>query len=377
MLESTQVNGHCDSRFAAVRDAFADNFAHGLEVGASVAVTIDGSPVVDLWAGHADSRAATPWRDDTIVNVFSTTKIMTALCVLLLVDRGLINLDAAVAEYWPEFADNDKGQIPVRWLLCHTAGLPGFDEPLPVEALYEWERITRLLARQKPWWQPGTDSGYHSITFGYLLGELVRRVTGQTIGSFFRDELARPLAADFHIGLSAEDDPRAGELIAPPPLEPWPSDDTSLASRALLNPPVSPELTRQRAWRAAEIPATNGHGNARSAALVGSLLACNGTLAGRRFLSAEIVAEALSEQHYGTDLVLGLPIRWGLGVGLAGTAIAYPSPRTAYWGGVGGSWLVIDPDARMCFSYVMNKMVNDSIHDPRTVALREALFAAL
>src|SRR5262245_48693622 len=210
------IHGILDPKFAPVREAFLDNFAQGSEVGASVAVTVDGRPVVDLWAGDAVQGGAA-WQRDTIVNVYSTTKTMASLCVLMLADRGALDLDAPVARYWPEFAQNGKDGVLVRHVMSHSAGLPGFEPPLAsVEALYDWDGVCRNLAAQKPWWTPGEGSGYHAITQGYLQGELVRRITGRSIGTFFRDEVARPLGADFHIGLPAEHDARVGELVPPP-----------------------------------------------------------------------------------------------------------------------------------------------------------------
>ena len=186
MKNSIKINGFCDEQFERVKNAFVRNFKSDLEVGASFAATINGKFVIDIWAGHADAAKTSPWEQDTIVNVYSTTKVMTVLCTLMLVDRGLLDLDAPVAKYWPEFAQAGKEKLPVRYLFSHTAGLPGFDEKIPIEALYDWDRIINLLAAQKPWWKPGTKSGYHAITHGYLLGELIRRITGKTVGTFFR-----------------------------------------------------------------------------------------------------------------------------------------------------------------------------------------------
>ncbi|MEW6173722.1 MAG: serine hydrolase domain-containing protein [Bacillota bacterium] len=376
MKKLIDIQGYCDRRFMAVKDAFAGNFEAGLEVGASFAVTIDGEYVVDLWGGYADAAQTTPWERDTITNVYSTTKIMTALCALILADRGQLDLNAPVAYYWPEFAQAGKEKIIVRWLLSHSAGLSGFSEPLPLEALYDWNRITQILARQEPWWEPGTRSGYHMITFGYLVGELVRRISGKSLGTFFRDEVAVPLATDFHIGLAQEHDARVAELIPPPPMEFPPMDPGSIAGRTLVNPPIIPAYS-DRAWRAAEIPSSNGHGNARSAAKVGSLLACGGELDGLRLLSRATIDRAIEEQFNDIDLVMGVPIRWGLGFGLANEKLPYLNPRAFYWGGYGGSWLEMDPDAGMCFAYVMNKLEVDPDGDKRMLALRNALLPSM
>ena len=213
-MSRPETHGFCDPRFASVRDAFTANLESGADYGASFAATLDGEPVVDLWGGYAD-EARRPWAEDTIVNVFSTTKTMCAITALLCADRGLIDFNAPVATYWPEFAQNGKDRITVAHLMSHTAGRPGFDEKVPVEALYDWDGICDRLAKQAPWWEPGTRSSYHAVTQGFLVGEVVRRVSGKSLGTLFREEIAEPLGADFHIGLLAEHDARAGELIPP------------------------------------------------------------------------------------------------------------------------------------------------------------------
>lgn len=383
MAETVEIHGHCDQRFSQVKEAFARNFESGEDIGASFAATIDGKFVVDIWGGYADAAQTKPWERDTIVNVYSTTKAMTALCALMLVERGLLDLDTPVARYWPEFAQAGKENIPVRYLLSHQSGLAGFEEPIPAEALYDWERIVSLLAAQKPWWEPGKHSGYHSLTFGHLVGEVVRRITNKTLGTFFREEVAIPLKADFHIGLPEENDPRVGELI--PPAMPKPGDadyieiaPDSIAGKTLGNPMMTAEYSKHRAWRAAEIPAANGHGNARSVARVAAALACGGELDGVRLLTSPTIEKTIEEQCYGTDLVLAIPIRWGLGYGLVSNEFPIgPNPRTFFWGGWGGSVIVVDLDARVSWAYVMNKMRVGLTGDPRSAGLGTALYAAL
>src|SRR3954470_12764993 len=213
------VQGTCDERFTAVRDALAATIDEKKDVGASVALTLDGEPVVDIWAGTKDEAGTEPWEADTITNVWSTTKTMTNLSALLLADRGELELDAPVARYWPEFKAGGKESVEVRHLLSHNAGLSGWQEPMQPEDLYDWEKATSRLAAQEPWWEPGTASGYHAITQGYLVGEVVRRVTGQTIGTFFAEQFAKPLDADFHIGLPDEHHARVANVIPPPPLD--------------------------------------------------------------------------------------------------------------------------------------------------------------
>jgi len=379
MAKGPEICGTCDPRFAAVKRAFARNFEEGLEVGACFAATLDGEFVVDLWAGHADQALRRPWEQDTIVNVYSTTKPMTALCALMLVDRGQLDLDAPVARYWPEFAEAGKNALPVRHLLSHTSGLAGFAEPIPVEALYDWDRIVQLLASQEPMWEPGARSGYHTLSFGHLIGEVVRRLTGRSLGTFFREEVAEPLGADFHIGLAEEHEPRVGEMI------PAPTADLaaeippgSVAARVLGNPLMVGSIANQRAWRAAEIPAANGQGNARSVARVAAAMACEGKLDGVHLLGPATIDKIVEQQCYGTDLVLGIPIRWGLGFGLTSKEIPVgPNPRAFFWGGWGGSLVVIDPDARLSFAYVMNKMGSGTMGDARALRPAAALYGSL
>ena len=381
MTDSIDTQGYCDERFSSVRDAFLKNFENGLELGASLAVTVNGKFVVDIWGGYMDEAKTRPWEKDTIVNVYSTTKAMTALCTLMLVDRGLLDLDAPAAAYWPEFAQAGKEKILVRHFLSHTAGLAGFEKKIPPEALYDWDRIVGLLAEQEPWWEPGTQSGYHGLTFGYLLGELIRRVTGQTVGAFFREEVAEPLGADFHIGLSEEHDSRVAELIPPPELEPPDvamSELQATIREKMDNPSMDALLSRDRAWRAAEIPAANGHGNARSVARVAALMACGGELDGVRLLSMSTLEKAIEEQAYGPDLVLIMPIRFGLGFGLTSKEVPLgPNPRAFFWGGWGGSLIAMDLDAKVSMAYVMNKMGSTTTGDTRVAGPIMALYASL
>jgi CubicO group peptidase (beta-lactamase class C family) len=217
-MNKVEIHGLCEPRFEAVKEAFALNFEEGMEVGASFAVMINSKYVVDIWGGYKDIEKNRPWEKDTICNVYSTTKVPTVLCTMICVDRGLLDLDGKVAKYWPEFAQNGKEEILVRHLLSHTSGLAGVEELIPSRAWDDWDKITSLLAAQKPWWEPGTKSGYHSSTHGHLLGELVRRVTGKTIGTFFKEEIAIPLDIDFHIGLAKEHVPRVAPLIRDKPI---------------------------------------------------------------------------------------------------------------------------------------------------------------
>ena len=217
MSNVPEIFGDCDARFAKVRDGFAANFAAGKEIGASVCVTVDGKPVVDLWAGHADKARTRPWHKNTIVNVYSSTKGLGALCANLLADRGVLDMDAPVAKYWPEFAQAGKATLPVSYCLSHRAGLSAVRTPLAPADIYDWDKMCAELAAQEPWWMPGTAHGYHAITYGWLVGELVRRVTGRRIGRFFREEIVHPLALDAFIGCGPELDARIAELVPSPP----------------------------------------------------------------------------------------------------------------------------------------------------------------
>ncbi|HEY7938798.1 MAG TPA: serine hydrolase domain-containing protein [Acidimicrobiales bacterium] len=362
------MHGSCDDAFGPVRDAFIGNFDQGNEVGASVAVTHHGRPVVDLWAGDAD-QAGRPWEQDTIVNVYSTTKTMAATCVLMLADRGEIDLDAPVADLWPEFGANGKAGVLVRHVMSHSAGLSGFEPAITATDLYDWDRVCELLAAQAPWWEPGAKSGYHAITQGYLQGELVRRATGRSVGTFFRDEVAAPLGADFHIGLPASEDHRVADLVPPDlsaALGTGAIQPDTLAARTLLSCPLDATEPRTRAWRGAEIPAAGGTGNARSVARVHSALACGGEVDGVRLMSAEGVERILEEQISGTDGVLGVPMRFGMGFGLMSDLIPLsPNKRAFFWGGWGGSLAVIDLDAEVSVAYVMNRMGDGLAGDVR------------
>jgi CubicO group peptidase (beta-lactamase class C family) len=384
MTSAVTIGGDCDRRFGAVRDAFAGNFEAGREIGASFAATIDGELVIDLWAGHADAARTRPWERDTIVNVFSTTKAMTALCAHMLVDRGLLDLDAPVARYWPEFAQSGKQSLPVRYLLCHQAGLAAIRRPLGKGAFYDWSAMIESLAGESPWWEPGTASGYHAMTYGYLVGEVVRRVSGKTLGNFFREEVAGPLQADFHIGLPTTEDHRVAEMVPPSADEAVAAaadgepDPESLLGKVMMNPPLAPETANEPAWRRAEIPAANGHGNARSVARVMAALACGGTLGKVRLLGERTLARAIEEQWFGKDLVLPLQMRWGLGFMLSSPVLPLgPNPRTFGHGGWGGSLGIADLDARVSWAYIMNKMSPGTTGDTRVAHALAALYAAL
>jgi CubicO group peptidase (beta-lactamase class C family) len=373
------IQGHCDDRFTSVRSTFEANLDNGKDVGASVSVIHDGEVVVDLWGGTIDD-AGTPWAEDTIINVWSTTKTMTALSALVLADRGELDLHAPVARYWPEFAAEGKEKVTVAHLLSHAAGLSGWQEPMEAADLYDWEKATARLAAQAPWWEPGTASGYHAITQGYLVGEVIRRITGRTVGTFFAEEIAHPLGADFHIGTGPEHDARVAKVIPPPdPLAAAAGlDHDSILYRTFTNPLMDATESWTEPWRRAEIPAAGGHGNARSVAKVQALLSHGGEIDGVRVLSPEGCERALEQQISGPDVVFGLPMTFGMGYGLNSEALPIgPNPRTCFWGGWGGSVVINDFDARLTVAYVMNRMGEGTTGDDRGIGIALAAFMSV
>jgi len=361
--DAQAVHGRCEPPFEGVRSALGEILASGTEVGAALAVCVDKQPVVDLWGGHADAARTRPWTRDTIVNLFSVGKAITAICAHRLVEAGLLDLDAPVARYWPEFAQAGKDHLLVRHLLTHQAGLPAIAQPLPPGAWAEWDAMTAALAAQAPWWEPGRGHGYHVNTQGFLIGEVVRRVAGQSIGTYLRESLAGPAGIDFHIGLGPEHDRRCADFLPPPPPPPSPAPE-ELSGLALmrLNAYRNPAnvsgmgIVNTRAWRAAEVPSTNGHGNARAVARLYSALAGDGSLDGVHVLAPETVARAITEQVNGPDIVLERPTRYGLGFQLTMPERRIGPNRRAFGHfGAGGSLGFADPDARVAIGYAMNQ----------------------
>ena len=357
------LHGRYDSRFEDLVAALADEVTSGGELGAAIAVDVGGELVVDIWGGHADRAKTHEWSEDTIVNVFSSTKNVTALAALMLIDRGLLDPFAPVAKYWPEFAANGKHDIEVRHILSHTSGVSGWEAPFTLEDIFDWEKSTTQLAAQAPWWPPGTASGYHVVSIGHLVGELVRRITGKTLKDFVRQEIAEPLGADFQIGALPEDEPRIAELVPPPPLDvpldAVPEDHPMRKTFGSMPPtPESACEAETPPWRRAEIGSANGHGNARSLVRVLSPISLGGKANGVRLLSPETIGLIFQEQANGIDLVLAMPARWGIGFALPLPEAVpdVPDGKICYWGGWGGSMAVMDTDRRATFAYVMNKM---------------------
>jgi CubicO group peptidase (beta-lactamase class C family) len=407
MPDSIPVHGLCDERFIEVRKSFQRAFDSNQEIGAAVSFVLDGKCVVDLWGGHYDDARTREWERDTLVNVYSTTKGMAALCAVHLIDRGILDIDAKVATYWPEFAAAGKQDITVRLLLSHQAGLAGIREPMPQGALYDWNRICTALAAQEPWWTPGDGYGYHVFTFGFLVGELVRRVTGMTLGTYFRNHIAEPLGADFHIGLAAEHDARTSDIygvsignrpaaagsmssMAPPTSGPFAElaramqDPVTLQYSALLNPPQARDAVNTREWRAAEIPAVNGHGTARAIARIYGALARGGEIDGIRLLNPKTIELAITEEVAGPDRVFcgGVSTRYGWGFRLSQNSDRYsrlsPNDRAFGHTGAGGSLGMADPDAGIGFGFTMNLMQAGLVTAGSTATtMIDAFYAAL
>ena len=381
-MTAVEIQGSCDPRFERVREAFADNFSERGEAGASLCLIVDGETVLDLWGGRADAEGARAWQRDTIANVYSSTKGVAALAAAMLADRGLLDVEAPVAEYWPEFARAGKDAITVRQLLTHEAGLAGIDEELPDLGVLDWDYMIGAIERQAPLWTPGEGLGYHAVTYGWLVGEVIRRITGKTCGEFVSDEIAVPLGVDFFIGLPASEDARTADMIPPEsgnPIEP--PEPNSLAAKALgfVNPRVAGTVN-SREWRAAELPAANGHGNARALARIYAAMARGGELDGVRLLSPEGVAAASTHAVTDDDLVLGFPVKRALGflISLPGGRYEWgPSPNTYGHSGAGGSLGFADPDAGIGFGYVMNQMSAGLGADPRWAPMINAVYASL
>jgi CubicO group peptidase (beta-lactamase class C family) len=377
----TDIQGVCADQFGAVRTALERNLDSGEELGASLVLDIDGDIVIDMWGGFTDQARTIPWTEHTITNVWSSTKTVTSLAALMLADRGELDVDAPVAKYWPEFGARGKQDICVRQLMSHSSGVSGLDQPARVEDLYDWSACTSRLAGQAPWWEPGTASGYHALNYGHLVGEVVRRISGKTLKQFVADEIAGPLGADFQIGAAESDWGRIADVVPPPPL-PFDLDalgPDSPAVKTLTGPVAAAEEANTPGWRRADIGAANGHGNARSVGRVMSVVARGGQVDGVRLLSGDTIDLIFREQLNGIDLVLGLPLRWGIGYGLPRLDILpwIPDEKICYWGGWGGSMIVMDVGRRMTISYMMNKMGPGIIGSSRSAEYGQAIYDAV
>ena len=378
------ISGYCEDNFLEARNIFEKSISSGFELGGSIAVEVQGKKVIDLWGGYLDHTQSKAWEENTLVNVFSTTKGIAAICLLQLIEKGLLDIEKPVCEYWPEFSVNGKENIPVKYLFCHKAGLCGVREPLESGAFSNWDLITSELAKQEPLWEPGTAHGYHAITYGHLVGELLRRIDGRTIGQYFKEEIAEPLNLDFWIGLPDSEFDRVSDIY---PSKPGPlqylfplltklprfvlpgrakflldfGDTSKPVGAAFNNPPVSSNKgleANTKQWRNAEIPAANGHGTARSIAKLYGILANGGSRDGIHVLSPETIEKGRQTQSDGKDLVLGgMRTRFGLGFMLGTENVSMgPNPNAFGHGGAGGSLGFSDPDNNISLGFVMNQM---------------------
>lgn len=369
------IEGFTAPSFEPVKDAFAANFARAgdyQELGAALCVYRDGDCVVDLWGGFADAARTRAWDADTLVNVWSTTKGAAALAVAMLVDRGLIAYEQPVADVWPEFAAGGKAKITIAEAMSHQAGLPGFEAPTTTEDLYDWDRVIARLEAQAPVFEPGTQNSYHAVTYGFLAGEIVRRVAGVTLGRLLRTEIAGPVRADFHVGLPPELDPRVAELLPPKsPVDTAAMDLSPPARMALSNPELDPVAANSAAWRRAELPALNGHASARGVArLYGLMIDGGGIISPATIEKMEVIAADR------VDLMLGFNPQWGMGVAHNLIGVYGSNPRTVAHSGWGGSFGAADPDARIAIGYVCNQMGSELVGDPRGAGLAAVIYDA-
>ena len=375
----SELKGTVSAVFEPVRDAVEEQLRAGAEVGLSLVVDLDGDRVVDLWGGHRDAARVRPWQRDTITNVWSITKTAASLAALLLVDAGELDVYAPVARYWPEFAANGKRQVEVRHLLSHTSGVSGLDHPACLQDLYDVRAAAARMASQPPWWQPGTASGYHVLNYGHLVGELVHRVAGLSLREFVHRHIAGPLGSDFQIGLRDEDLGRVADVIAPVlDFDPESLDHDTVAYKTFTGPSFSADAANTPAWRAADLGAANGHGNARSVADLLAPISRGGAAAHGRLLKPGTLELIFDQQSNGPDLVNGLHLRWGIGYALPDrrTLPWLPDGRIAFWGGWGGSMAIMDLDRRMTIGYVMNNMGADILGSQRAATYVQAVYRA-
>lgn len=390
MSDHVSTAGTCAPEFAGVRAAFESNFARGEEVGAAVAVWVDGELVVNLWGGHADAARRRPWREDTLASVFSGSKGLTATCVHLLAERGELDLDAPVARYWPEFGQNGKQDITLTMVLSHRSGVIAPQQPMHWSEVGDWDAVCEALAAAEPWWEPGTAQGYHMVSFGFILGEVVRRVTGRTLGQYLRTEIAEPIGADVHIGLPPADHRRCADMVNKPhirdvlaaggaPARPTSIDEHPMAGLAIAMGFVpDDELGSHNlmAWRSAEFPGTNAHVSALGMATFYNALACE------KILSREHMHRVrVSQGGFDPDVVLGPRVAdhgWGLGYMLNQRGMAGPNRRTFGHGGSGGSFAFVDLEHRIGYAYVMNWFDATKCNaDPRTTAMSDEVYRVL
>ncbi|MEW6078891.1 MAG: serine hydrolase domain-containing protein [Thermodesulfobacteriota bacterium] len=384
------VHGFCDAAFESVKQAFIDNFRRKKETGAALALTVAGKTVVDIWGGFTDFSKQRPWREDTLANIYSATKGITALCALRLADEGRLDLDAPVTRYWPDFGRAGKDAITVRMLLNHTAGMVAVRSRLPGKALYDWDTMTSVLAAHSPWWPPGQTLGYHALTYGWLVGHVIRRITGLTVGQYLKQEVTGPLGLDLHIGLDPSEHRRSATMIMLrfPTLH---ADAARLAGAIVKNPrgPTACAFSNPwtivtgvntRSWRSAEIPAANGQSTARALARVYGVLACGGKNGSREILSPAMIDRCSQEESAGRDAVLQLPTRFSLGFMMNQdnpSGNFGPGRKSFGHPGAGGCLGFADPERQLGFGYVVNKMDTFILIDPRAKSIINATYQCL
>ena len=374
-----ETQGRFDEKFKSIVDCYVNQFELGLDIGSSLAITYEGEMVVDIWAGTRDRAQSLPWEENTIVNVFSSTKNATSLAAYVLADRGQLDFFAPVAEYWPEFAQKGKENILVSHIMSHSSGLPGWDVPVAGEDLYDPDKVAALFETQEPWWEPGTALGYHAISVGNLMGEIIKRISGKTVGNFFRDEIAKPLDIDFHIGLEDKHHSRVAEIhqaVEANPEDLFELEEGSVMQKVMTNGIITAPDANTTEWRRAEIPAAGGHGNGRSIAESMALIANKGTYKEKRIFSEDLIRHALEEQIRGNDLVLVEPLRWGIGFGLPIDNVSwmgYLEEGACFWAGWGGSMSIADTNKRVSFGYAPCLMEEGAIGAERSQNLVRAL----
>ncbi|KAI9367664.1 beta-lactamase/transpeptidase-like protein [Aspergillus egyptiacus] len=380
------VHGQCDPRFTAVRDIFASHLQSGAELGASIHLTQNGKALIDLWGGHTTPSKRTPWEKDTLVVVWSISKTISALAVLLLIDRGQLTPDTPLADFWPAFNTPDKRGVLVRHVLAHTAGLPSWDPPITQEELYDIPLSTDRLVSQKPWWEPGTKSGYHLISQGILIGGIVERVTGKSLAEFVAGEFSGPLGADFHMGMQDEGGHgRIAELVPPPPLPAelfeagkGAAGEANIALRAMVGCRLRAEYAATPEFRKCGIGSMGGISNARGFNKILEIITHRGMVDGRQFLRPETVDLVFRPQAEGRDLVLGIPLKMGMGFGLMNGAMEWmPRGQVCFWGGWGGSIALMDLERRVTFTYAMNKMELGTLGNSRATDYIKAVYEVL
>lgn len=375
------VQGYSDPRFQSVRELFERQLSSGNELGASLCVNIDGKTALDIWGGYTTEAKTAPWTEDTIVPVWSSSKCVTNFAALVLIDRGVLDPNARVSQYWPEFAANGKQDIEVRHILSHSAGVPSFEPPFTTEDMYNTRLATEKLEGLTPWWTPGTASGYHVVTQGLLVGELVRRITGKSLKQFIREDIASPLDADFQLGAEEKDWPRCAEVTPPEDMPPpeGPIDMNSVPVRIAQALPLKAEYGNMPGFRNTELGAINGISNARGLNRILSVITQRGMVNGRQFLSPDTVEQIFREQCSGSDLFLGVYMRMGLGYGLSTSKTVDWMPdgsNVCYWGGWGGSLCIMDLDRKLTITYALNRMGNGLIGNDNTQAYVREIYAA-